>query len=139
MSRNISEVMTRDPRTVATDASLIDVAKEMQQANAGAMIVADEGQFKGIVTDRDIVVRAIAAGKDPSSCTAGDIATTDVQTLSPDASVDDAVSLMGERAIRRIPVVEDDKVVGIVSLGDLAIEGDGESALQPISSAPENN
>jgi CBS domain-containing protein len=139
MSQTISDVMTRDPRTVSSDTSLTDVAREMQDVDAGAVIVTDGDSFKGIVTDRDIVIRAVAEGKDPSSCTAGDICTSDVQTLGPDASVEEAVRVMGEHAVRRIPIVDGDRVVGIVSLGDLAIEADGESALQPISSAPQNN
>ena len=120
MAQTISEVMTRDPRTVPSDAPLTDVAKEMDQADTGAIIVAEDGRFKGIVTDRDIVVRAIAAGKDPKSTTAGEIATTGTKTLTPDASIEDAIRLMREHAIRRIPIVEDDRAVGIVSLGDLA-------------------
>jgi CBS domain-containing protein len=139
MAQTINEVMTHDPRTVPTDAPLTDVAKEMDQADTGAIIVAEDGRFKGIVTDRDIVVRAIAAGKDPKSTTAGEIATMGAQTLTPDASVEDAIQLMRDSAIRRIPVVQDDKAIGIVSLGDLAVEGSGEKALDDISSASPNN
>jgi CBS domain-containing protein len=139
MAQTINEVMTRDPRTVSSDAPLTDVAKEMDQADTGAIIVAEDGRFKGIITDRDIVVRAIAAGKDPKSTTAGEIATTGAKTLAPDASVEDAIKLMRDSAIRRIPIVEDDKAIGIVSLGDLAVDGAGEKALDDISSAPANN
>ena len=139
MAQTINEVMTHDPRTVSTDAPLTDVAKEMDQADTGAVIVADDGRFKGIVTDRDIVVRAIAAGKDPKSCTAGEIATTGAQTLSADASVDDAIRMMRDNAIRRIPVLDGDRAIGIVSLGDLAVAGSGESALDDISASSPNN
>ena len=139
MPQTINEVMTHDPRTVSSDAPLTDVAKEMDQADTGAIIVAEDGRFKGIVTDRDIVVRAIAAGKDPKSCTAGEIATTGAQTLTADASIDDAIKLMRDSAIRRIPVLEGDRAIGIVSLGDLAIGGSGEQALDDISSASPNN
>jgi CBS domain-containing protein len=139
MAQTINEVMTHDPRTVSSDAPLTDVAKEMDQADTGAIIVAEDGRFRGIVTDRDIVVRAIAAGKDPKSTTAGEIATTGAQTVTPDQSVDDALRIMRENAIRRIPVVQDDRPVGIVSLGDLAVEGSGERILDDISAASPNN
>ena len=139
MPQTVNEVMTHDPRTVATDAPLTDVAKEMDQADTGAIIVAEDGRFKGILTDRDIVVRAIAAGKDPKSTTAGEIATTGAQTLTPDASVDDAIRMMRESAIRRIPVLDGDRAIGIVSLGDLAVAGGGEEALDEISAASPNN
>jgi CBS domain-containing protein len=139
VAQTINEVMTHDPRTVSPDAPLTEVAKEMHQADTGAIVLAEDGRFKGIVTDRDIVVRAIAAGKDPQSTTAGEIATTNAQTLSPDASVEDAIRLMRENAVRRIPVVQDDRPVGIVSLGDLAIAGAGEQALDDISAASPNN
>jgi CBS domain-containing protein len=139
MAQTVNEVMTHDPRTVEPGAPLTDVAKEMDQADAGAVIVAEDGRFKGIVTDRDIVVRAIAAGKDPKSTTAGDIATTGAQTLTADASVDDAIRLMRDHAIRRIPVLEGDRAIGIISLGDLAVAGGGEQALDDISAASPNN
>ena len=139
MTQTINEVMTHDPRCVGADASLTEVAKQMGQADTGAILVADDGRFKGIVTDRDIVVRAIAEGRDPKSTTAGDIATTDAKTLSPDDSVEDAIQLMREHAVRRVPIVDGDKPVGIVSLGDLAIKGSGENALDDISSASPNN
>lgn len=139
MARTVNEVMTPDPRTVEPGAPLTEVAKQMDQADAGAVIVAEDGRFKGILTDRDIVIRAIAADKDPKSTTAGDIATTGAKTIGPEDSIEDAIQLMRDQAIRRLPVVEGDRPVGIVSLGDLAIEGEGEQVLDDISSAPSNN
>lgn len=93
----------------------------------------------GIVTDRDIVIRALAVGKDPSETLLGEICSRDLQTVSAEDSVGDVVRLMSEKAIRRVPVVEEGRPVGIVSLGDLAATQDPDSALADISSAPPNS
>jgi CBS domain-containing protein len=84
-------------------------------------------------------VRVVAEGKDPNSTTVGDVATTDLHTLSPDDSVEDAIALVREHNVRRVPVVEGAKPVGIVSIGDLALERDKDSALADMSAAPANN
>jgi CBS domain-containing protein len=134
MGKTIRDVMTSDPRTVKSDAPIEEAAKAMKEADAGAVIIQDNGSPSGILTDRDIAIRAVAQGCDPST-PVSEIATTDVTTLSADDSVEDAVKIMREKNVRRLPVVEDDKTVGIVSLGDLAKEQDSDSALADISSA----
>jgi CBS domain-containing protein len=139
MAQSIREVMTADPQTVSSDATLEEAAREMQSDDIGAVLVTDNGDVAGILTDRDIVVRAVAEGRDPSSTKVGDVATRDVQTLAPDSSIDDAIKLVREQNVRRIPVVEDGRPAGIVSIGDLAIERDTDSALADISSEPPNN
>jgi CBS domain-containing protein len=139
MARSIKEVMTSDPRTVDAADGVADAAKIMAEADVGAVIVVEDGQVSGIVTDRDIAVRAVAEGRDPSGTKAGEIATGSPTTLSPDDSVDDAVKAMEEQNVRRLPVVEDGRPVGIVSLGDVAEERDAGEALADISSAPPNN
>jgi CBS domain-containing protein len=139
MAQSIREVMTSDPRTVSASATLEDAAREMSRDDIGAVLVEDHGSLAGILTDRDIVVRAIAEHRDPSSTKVGDIATRDVTALTPDQSVDDAIKIVREKHVRRIPVVQDGRPAGIVSIGDLAVERDRESALADISSAPANN
>ena len=139
MAQSIREVMTADPQTVPADATLKDAAREMKQDDIGAVLIEDNGTVAGILTDRDIVVRAIAEGRDPSSTKVADVATRDVKALSPDSSVEDAVRIVREQNVRRIPVVQDGRPAGIVSIGDLAIERDTESALADISSEPSNN
>lgn len=137
---SISEVMTPDPTTCSTTTTLVEAAQVMQQEDIGDVIVLDQNdQICGIVTDRDIVVRAIADRRDPASTKLGDICSRDVTSLSPKDEVGDAVKLMTQRAIRRLPIVENGKPVGIVSLGDLAVSQDPESGLADISSAPANN
>ena len=135
----IKDVMTPNPTVLPATATVVDAARAMRQADVGDVLVESEGELRGIVTDRDIVVRAIADGGDPLDVKLGDIASVQLATLKPSDSVEDAVRLMREKALRRVPVCEGGRAVGIVSLGDLAIEGDGEEALADISAAPPNS
>jgi CBS domain-containing protein len=138
MGQSIREVMTADPRTVSSDATLQDAAREMKGGDIGAVLVEEGGSMAGILTDRDIVVRAIAEGRDPSSTKVADVASRDVATLTPDSSVEEAIKIVREQNVRRIPVLQDGRPAGIVSIGDLAIERDTDSALADISSEPAN-
>jgi CBS domain-containing protein len=139
MPQKVSEVMTHDPRTVEPTATLTEVAKIMRDDDIGTVVIAERGRLAGLVTDRDIVVRAVADGRDPNSTSVGDVATRDVRTLTPDQNVEDALRLMREWDVRRVVVVQDERPVGIVSLGDLAIEREPESVLADISAEPPNN
>ena len=139
MAQAIKDVMTRDPVCVDPHSSAADAAKRMRDVDSGAILVAEGGHLKGLLTDRDIVVRAIAEGRDPSQVEVQEICSSDIQALRPEDDLDSAVRLMRERHIRRIPVVEDDDhPVGIVSIGDLALARDERSALADISGAPAN-
>lgn len=137
MPQTIKDVMTPDPKVLLKTATVKEAAELMRDDNIGDVIVVNgHKKLYGILTDRDIAIRCGAEGADPDKVTLEEIATKDVTTLSPDATLDLAVTLMREKAIRRIPVVEDGKPVGIVTLGDLAIEKDPTSALADISAAP---
>lgn len=135
MARTVEEIMTRDPRTVNADDPIVEAARIMRDADIGDVVVMQDGEVGGIVTDRDIVVRGIADGRDAGSTTVSDVCTTGVETIEPSASVDDALSKMREADIRRLPVVQGGQPVGIVSLGDLAVERDPDSTLADISAA----
>lgn len=135
---SIREVMSTDPRTLSATATITEAALVMRDEDIGDVIVMDDGdQLCGIVTDRDIVIRALADGE--TTAKLGDICSRDVTTLPPDAQVGDAVKLMTEKAIRRLPIVDKGRPIGIVSLGDLAVTHDSDSGLAAISSAPANN
>jgi len=138
MAKRIQDIMTPNPVALPVTASLIDTAMAMRDADVGAVVVLEDGQICGIVTDRDIVIRGIASGNYPATVKLGEICSRDLTTLAPTDSVEDAVRLMREKTIRRLPVVEHGRPVGIVSLGDLAIEKDPHSALGDISAAPPN-
>jgi len=138
MAESIRDVMTSDPKTVEADATVQDVAQIMDKEDIGNVLVVENGDVQGIVTDRDIVVRVVAKGNG-ADASVREACTTDVETLSPDDSVDDAIKKMEQANVRRLPVVEDGNPVGIVSLGDLAVDTDQDSALADISSASPNN
>jgi len=138
MRQTIRDVMTANPRTVTPSTSVVDAARVMRESDIGDVVVIAEGRLCGILTDRDIVVRALAEGRDPVRTRVGDICSQELITVSPDESLGAAVRLMRERAIRRLPVEEDGRVVGVVSLGDLAVDADRHSALADISAAPPN-
>ena len=135
----VREVMTPNPVTLQASVPVMEAAKVMSQHNMGDVIVQQDGKICGIVTDRDIVVRTLAEGKDPKTTTLDSICSQKLTTISPDQTTAEAVRLMRERSIRRLPVVEDGKVLGIVSLGDLDVELDRNSALGNISAAPANH
>lgn len=137
--QTIREVMTADPVHVPEDMNIMQVAEIMRDRDIGDVIVTNGSSVVGIVTDRDLVVRGLASGNGVEAMTAGSVATRDVQAVGPDDRVGRAVRLMSEQAIRRLPVVDGGSLVGVVSIGDLAIERDPESALAEISQAPPNN
>lgn len=139
MPQSIREVMTPNPISLSDSAPVLDAAQAMRDSNIGDVIVLDQSdELCGIVTDRDIVVRVLAEGKDPQATSLSEICSSDVITLAPDDAVGDAVKLMKEKAVRRVPVLEGGKPIGIVSIGDLAIERDSDSALADISAAKPN-
>jgi len=138
MAQTVKEVMTKNPVACDASATAREAATAMKERDTGAVIVERDGKVFGIVTDRDIVVRAVAEGKQPEQVKLADIASKDLTFLSPSDPVDKAVKMMREKAIRRLPVVENNKPVGVLSIGDLAMERDGGSVLADISAAPGN-
>jgi CBS domain-containing protein len=117
---NVRDVMTPNPRTVGPNDKLQKIAEIMRDEDTGVIPIVEKGKLVGIVTDRDIVIRCIADGS--FDATASDAASDEVVTITPDETTADAAELMAEHQIRRLPVVEGDKLVGIVSLGDLAVK-----------------
>src|SRR5215208_7179873 len=135
MPQTVEQIMTRDPRTVNADAPIVEAARIMRDSDIGDVIVLQGGEVGGILTDRDIVVRGVADGRDGESTSVSDVCTTGIEAIEPSASVDDALSRMREADIRRLPVVQDGQPVGIISLGDLAVEREPDSTLADISAA----
>jgi CBS domain-containing protein len=138
-SARVGDVMTATVETARRSESVSEAARKMKEQDVGALVVIDETQAVcGIVTDRDIAIRAVAEGAG-STALVGDIVSTDIVTLAPDDTLDAALRTMRERSVRRLPVVVDGRPVGIVSLGDLAIEREPSSVLAAVSSAPAND
>ncbi|MFJ4466618.1 CBS domain-containing protein [Streptomyces sp. NPDC089424] len=138
MTQYVRDIMTADPVTVEPQTSVAAVARIMRDQDLGAVLVTDGDHLRGLVTDRDLVVRSIADGGDADRITVAAACSDDLVTVRADEELDHAVELMREHAVRRIPVVDEDHAVGIVSLGDLAMERDPESALGDISVARPN-
>src|SRR4051794_23470101 len=138
MADTVKELIQGDPVTVEASATVEEAAKLMDEKDIGNVLIVENGEVQGIVTDRDIVVRVIAKG---NGADAGvrEAATTDIEALGPDDSIEDAIKKMEQGDVRRLPLVEDGKPIGVVSLGDLAQAKDRDSALADISSAAPNN
>ena len=139
MTQQIKDVMTKQIHSVRRDATLRAVARVMKEHKIGAVLVTQaDGSLLGLVTDRDLVIRGMASDRDVDKTSVAEICSTPPVKLDLTAMVDDAVRLMRERSVRRIPVVADGKPVGIVSIGDLARAKDPGSLLAQISAAPPN-
>jgi len=139
MNQTVQDVMTPNPCSVSPTASILEAAQIMRGNDIGDVVVLEGERLFGVLTDRDIVVRALAKGADPETTLVGTICSRDLTVIDPKASVGQAVMLMREKAIRRLPVVDEDGfVMGIVSIGDVAVGRDRLSALGDISAAPPN-
>lgn len=135
MAELVREVMTPGVVAVRPDASLVEAAQLMRAQDIGDVVVADGQEVVGMLTDRDITVRAVAEGADPLSTSAGSVCSAHPVVVAPDDPVVAAAALMRAHAVRRLPVVEDGMPVGMVSLGDLAEAEDPDSVLAGISRA----
>jgi CBS domain-containing protein len=122
MRKQVQDVMTGNPATVTRSDSVVDAARLMESADVGSLPVVDGGSPVGIVTDRDIAIRVVAQAKDPSRTTVGDIATGQPYYAAPDQDLDEALELMAYRKVRRVPVVEDGLLVGMLAQADVVHE-----------------
>ena len=138
MAKSIKDAMTTKPVSLPASSTVADAAQQMRDLDIGDVLIEEGGRLAGIVTDRDLVVRAVAEGRAPTT-TLGDIVSSEVVCITPTDTADDAIRIMREHALRRVPVIENGKPVGIVSLGDLAGERDPRSVLGEISTAPPNH
>ena len=124
MTKSISEMMTRDPKSVAPSTTVAEAAKMMRDEDVGALPVVENGKLTGMVTDRDIAVRTVAEGKDPQSTKVADVCSGDLVTIDPHQDLDEALRLMAHHQVRRLPVVEEDgRLVGVVAQADVATQG----------------
>ena len=120
----VRDVMTKNPTSCDPSSTTVEAAKIMASEDVGSVPVAKDGRLLGIVTDRDLVVRVLAEGRDPTSTTIGEIASSDLETVSPDDDLNTALRKMAGNKVRRLPVVEGDELVGIVAQADVARQGD---------------
>jgi CBS domain-containing protein len=133
----VRDIMTAAPVGVYYSQTIGETARVMRDSQVGAVLVVNDGALAGLVTDRDLVIRGLAEGEGPDS-PVGPLCTGDLIGVAADADVGQAAQLMRENAVRRLPVINDGQVVGIVSIGDIAITADGDSALAAVSRADPN-
>lgn len=123
-TKKVRDAMSRDPRSVGESTSAREAARLMKEQDVGSLPVVEDDRLVGIVTDRDIVVRGVANGSDVSSLSVKDVASHEVSTVTPDEDLDEALRLMAQEQVRRLPVVEDDRLVGILAQADIARDAD---------------
>ena len=130
--------MQPHPLCMPAITSLTAAAVAMRDIGIGDVIVEEDGEVCGIVTDRDITVRVVAEATDPNLTSLSDICSRELTAIHPHASVEEAAALMSHQALRRLPVLDDGRPVGIVTLGDIVVEREPDSVLAAISAAPPN-
>jgi CBS domain-containing protein len=138
MGQSIREAMTTQPKSVESSTSAVDAARLMEAENVGSVPVVEGGQLVGMITDRDIAVRVVGEAKDPQSTTVGEIASRELVTVDPQQNLDEALRLMAQHQVRRLPVVEEDgRLVGILAQADVAREGDDRATGQMVQQISE--
>jgi CBS domain-containing protein len=133
MSKSIRELMSDNPCSIDADKSVAYAAKMMRDEDVGLAPIVEGNRLVGTLTDRDIAIRVVAEGRDPESTTAREVASTDVITVDPQQELDEALRLMAQHQVRRLPVVEEDgRLVGIVAQADVARHGDDKQTGQVV-------
>ncbi len=140
MAKTVREIMSTNPECIGETESLVEAARKMVQLNVGALpICGQDNRLKGMLTDRDIVVKVVAEGRNPQECKAGELAQGKPVTIGADDSVDEALRTMIEHKVRRLPVIDGHDLVGIVSQADIATNIDDAQVgalVESISAAP---
>ena len=125
MAQSVREAMTSNPKTVEPSAPIVEAARLMRDEDTGIVPIVEGDRLIGTITDRDITIRVVAEAKDPQSTSVGDVASKDLVTIDPQQDLDEALRLMAQHQVRRLPVVEEDgRLVGILSQADVATTGD---------------
>jgi CBS domain-containing protein len=125
MAKTVREAMTSNPRSVQTGTPVLEAARIMRDEDVGVVPIVDGERLVAVITDRDITIRVVAEGRDPQTTTADEVASKDLVTVDPQQDLDEALRLMAQHQVRRIPVVEEDgRLVGILAQADVAREGD---------------
>jgi CBS domain-containing protein len=124
MAKSVRNAMTEDPRSIGTSASVVDAARLMREAHIGSLPITDGEQLVGMITDRDITTRVVAETADPETTSVGDVCSRDVISVEADKDDEEAVELMARHQVRRLPVVENGRLIGIVAQADIALTED---------------
>jgi CBS domain-containing protein len=124
MAKSVRDAMTGDPRSIGATASVVEAARLMREAHIGSLPITDGEKLVGMITDRDITTRVVAEAADPNATSVGDVYSQDLISVEPDNDLKEAVQLMARHQLRRLPVVENDRLVGIVAQADIALADD---------------
>ena len=120
---NVRDAMSEDPRSISTSASVVEAARLMREADIGSIPITDGEQLVGMITDRDITTRVVAEAADLGTTSVGDVCSRDVTSVEADKDHEEAVELMARHQVRRLPVVENGRLIGLVSQADIALAG----------------
>jgi len=121
MAKNVRETMTADPRSIGASASVVEAARLMREEHIGSLPITDDEKLVGMITDRDITTRVVAEAADPTTTSVGDVYSRDCISVEPDADLEEALQLMARHQVRRLPVVENGRLVGILAQADIAL------------------
>jgi CBS domain-containing protein len=119
--KSVRDTMTENPRSISASASVVEAAQLMREQHVGSLPITDDELLVGMITDRDITTRVVAEGADQMNTSVGDVSSRDLITVEPDSDLDDALQLMARHQVRRLPVVENGRLVGIVAQADIAL------------------
>ena len=121
MAKSVRDAMTEEPRSIGQSASVVEAARLMREQHIGSLPITDDEKLVGMITDRDITTRVVADAADPSSTSVAEVYSRDLVTVEPDNDLDEALQLMARHQVRRLPVVENGRLIGIVSQADIAL------------------
>jgi CBS domain-containing protein len=128
MSKSVRDAMTEDPRSIGQSASVVEAARLMREGDIGSLPITDDEKLVGMITDRDITTRVVAEAADPTSTSVEDVYSRDLVSVEPDEDLDEALQLMARHQVRRLPVVENGRLVGIVAQADIALKDNDKTA-----------
>jgi CBS domain-containing protein len=121
MAKSVRDAMTENPRSIGVSASVVEAARLMREEHVGSLPITDDEGLVGMITDRDITTRVVAEAADPKMTSVGDVSSRDLISVEPDDDLEEAVQIMASHQVRRLPVVEDGRLVGIVAQADIAL------------------
>ena len=121
MAKSVRDAMTENPRSIGASASVVEAARLMRDEHIGSLPITDDEELVGMITDRDITTRVVAEAADPKMTSVGDVVSRDLISIEPDEDLEEAVQLMASHQVRRLPVVENGRLVGIVAQADVAL------------------
>jgi CBS domain-containing protein len=121
MANSVRDAMTEDPRSIGASASVVEAARLMREEDIGSLPITDDGKLVGMITDRDIATMVVAEAADPETTSVGDVSSHDPVSVEPDKDIEEALQLMARHQVRRLPVVENGRLVGIVAQADIAL------------------